>query len=57
MRPEFAIFAQGITDTKILYSLIDKLSDIAKELYHNQEGTVTQKSKTSAQPLLQSLTI
>src|SRR3989344_6386878 len=43
MKPEFAIFATGIADTKVLYRLIDKLNDILKELYHNKQGTITQK--------------
>lgn len=43
MKPEFAIFATGIADTKVLYRLIDKLSDVLKELYHNKEGSITQK--------------
>ena len=42
---EFAIFANGITDTKILYSLIDKLERLTAELYHNTEGTITSKVK------------
>src|SRR3990167_2328553 len=46
MKPEFSIFATGITDTKILYRLIDKLNAIIKELYHNQEGSITQKAKS-----------
>lgn len=45
MISEFSIFASSITDTKILYLLIDKLRAISKELYHNQEGTITQKVK------------
>lgn len=43
MKPEFTIFASGLTDTKILYRLVDKLSDIVKELYHNKEGKITEK--------------
>lgn len=44
MKPEFSIFATGITDTKVLYRLIDKLNAVIKDLYHNKEGTITQKA-------------
>lgn len=37
------IFLSGIKDTKGLYRLIDQLESITKELYHNQDGTITQK--------------
>ena len=40
-----AIFLSGIKDTKGLYRVIDQLEAVAKELYHNQEGTITQKLK------------
>lgn len=40
---ELEIFAKGISDTKSLYRLIDKLSVLSKDLYHNQNGTITQK--------------
>ncbi len=43
MKQEYAIFTSGIADTKVLYRLVDKLSDILKDLYHNKEGTITQK--------------
>lgn len=39
------IFLNGVKDTKGLYRLIDQLDSINKELYHNQEGTITQKLK------------
>lgn len=39
------IFLNGIKDTKGLYRLIDQLEAISKELYHNQEGFITQKLK------------
>lgn len=39
------IFLSGIKDTKGLYRLIDQLESITKELYHNQDGTITQKLK------------
>jgi F0F1-type ATP synthase delta subunit len=43
MNPEFSIFGSAIIDTKFLYRLIDKLSEISSELYHNKEGYITEK--------------
>jgi hypothetical protein len=37
------IFLNGVKDTKGLYRLIDQLESVTKELYHNQEGAITQK--------------
>lgn len=45
MQAEFSIFAASLTDTKILYLLVDKLRAIATELYHNQDGKITEKVK------------
>ena len=45
MKPEFSIFATSITDTKVLYRLVDKLNAVVKELYHNQPGAITEKAK------------
>lgn len=39
------IFLTGIKDTKGLYRLADQLEALTKELYHNQEGFLTQKLK------------
>ena len=52
MKQEFAIFATGITDTKVLYRLVDKLNAITKELYHNQEGSIAQKAKSISPSLI-----
>lgn len=43
MKAEFQIFSKGISDSKSLYRLMDKLADISKELYHNKSGGITQK--------------
>ncbi len=51
----FKIFLSGIKDTKGLYRLVDQLHSLAKELYHNQEGTITQKLQGKMLPSLQAI--
>lgn len=53
MNKEFAIFANSINDTKGFYQLVDKLSAINKNLYHNTSGTIVTKSKTLLGPNLE----
>lgn len=55
MKKEFAVFASSINDTKGLYRLIDQLSSINKNLYHNLSGTIVSKTKGFLSPNLETI--
>ena len=55
MKKEFTLFTTGIYDTKGLYRLIDQLSSINKNLYHNLPGTIVSKTKGFLSPGLETI--
>lgn len=52
MKKEFSVFASSINDTKGLYRLIDQISAINKNLYHNLSGTIVSKTRGFLPPNL-----
>lgn len=55
MKKEFQVFASSIYDTKGLYRLIDQLSSVNKNLYHNMEGTIVTKARQFLSPNLMTI--
>lgn len=53
MKKEYAIFTSAINDTKGLYRLVDQLSSINKNLYHNLSGSIVAKTKGFLTPSLE----
>lgn len=52
MKKEFSIFTSSLNDTKGLYRLIDQISAINKNLYHNLNGTIVSKTRGFLPPNL-----
>ncbi len=55
MKKEFTLFTTAVYDTKGLYRLIDQITSINKNLYHNLPGTIVSKTKGLLAPSLEAI--